>query len=340
MRNEIALPEEQLHLDARGQRGLQFRECLLDCRRELERVEAGRLIDAQDDARLAVYARVTAHRLNAILHARHVADEHGPVAELLDDGAAEFVQIGAHAEIAHHDFLRGRGEVAARRVVRGLRDGGFELGKSDAHRREPVRVGHDVDLLHAAPDGQHFGDARDALQPPRDRPVRERAQVARRHVLAPQADEQNFAHERGHRREAGLDAFGQAAACRLQPLLHELPRAIDIRAPRKFCKDERKAHIGIRSQAVESSDALHRRLDGLRDERLDLLRREAGTFGEDGDGRLRHVRQHFHRQFAGGLHAEHEQQDRQRQNDGPVAQRKLDEFREHGAFRRRWVCGA
>ena len=110
----------------------------------------------------------------------------------------------------------------------------------------------------------------------------------------------------------------------MRPLLHELARAVDVGAPVEFREDQREPDIGIRAQAIQPADALHGGFERLRNEHLDLLRREAGALGEDRHRRLRHVRQHLDRQLAQRLKTQHEQQQRGGQDDGPMLEREAD----------------
>ena len=109
----------------------------------------------------------------------------------------------------------------------------------------------------------------------------------------------------------GCTPSGSVLAHALQPLLHELPRLVDVRAPAELGEDERERHVGIRAQPRRAGDAHERAFDRLRDERLDFLRREARRFGEDDDRRLRQVRQHLDRQ----LHRRLQPRDQQQQRD-------------------------
>ena len=324
--DEVALAEHDFDFDSSGQRGPQFGERALDGGADLERVEARRFIHAEDHAHRAVHAGVAAHRLDAVVELRHVADEDGSVADGLDDGAPELGEVGGHAEIADHDFARAGVEIAAGGIARGLCDCLFQLLESDAVRGEAVRVGLHLHLLHAAANGQHLRHARDALQAPPDLPVGERAQVHRRDlsVGAAQPDEEDFAHERRDRRHARLHPGGERGDHTLRPLLHELARAVDVGAPVEFREDQREPDIGIRAQAIQPADALHGGFERLRNEHLDLLRREAGALGEDRHRRLRHVRQHLDRQLAQRLKTQHEQQQRGGQDDGPMLEREAD----------------
>ena len=142
------------------------------------------------------------------------------------------------------------------------------------------------------------------------------------------------------RRQAGADALGQRAEHGLHPLLHELPGAVDVRAPGELGEDERERHVGVRAQPVESADALHRAFERLRDERLDFLRREAGRFGENGDRRLRHVRQHLDRQLPRQSGSRRRAAAARADDDGAVVQREADELVQHGLVLRlrcRWL---
>jgi hypothetical protein len=155
-------------------------------------------------------------------------------------------------------------------------------------------------LLHAAAHVEDFGDAGDALQAALDRPIGQRTHLTRRQVArlafldrGAHTDEKNLAHERCHRRHEGLHAFGQLLARALQALLHEHTRLVDVGVPAELGIDEREGHVRVRAQAGEAGHAHERAFDGLGDTRLDFLRREAGSFGQDDDGGLGQVGQHL-----------------------------------------------
>ena len=63
---------------------------------------------------------------------------------------------------------------------------------------------------------------------------------------------------------------------RLQPLAHELARAINVRAVLEDERDLRKAELGERPQFGQAGDAGHLAFDGEGDELFDFLRRERG----------------------------------------------------------------
>ena len=327
MLDEVALPEEHLGRDTLWQRGAQFLQRGLDLLSELQRVKAGRLINAEDHAHRAVHAGIAAHGRHGVAHLRHIADEHRAAAHGLDHGLGQVIKARGHAEIAYHDLLRPGLQIAAGGIPRRTAHGLLHLRQGDAKRSQPVRIRLHLDLLHSAADGEHLGDTADALQTPPQRPVCQRAQVHRRDVAwlarldrAAQPHEQDLAHERRNRRHAGFHPLGQGGKHPLQALLHELAGAIDVRAPSKLRKDERQTHIRAGAQAVEPADALHRCLEPLGDERLHLLRREAGSLGEDRHRRLRHVRQNLHWELGERLIPKSHRHQRQHQNQRTVMQ--------------------
>ena len=194
-------------------------------------------------------------------------------------------------------------------------------------------IGLDVDLFDAAADGEDFRDTADALQAAFDSPVGEGAQVHRGDglVLVAEADQQDFAHQGRDGSEAGFGGGGQGIEDGLQALLDQLPGAVDIRAPGEFSEDEGEADIGVGAQAVQSADALDGAFNRLGNEGFHFLRREAGTFRQDGDGRLGHVRQDFDGQLRGGVDAEDQQQQGGTEDQRALAEGESDEGVEHGA---------
>ena len=95
-----------------------------------------------------------------------------------------------------------------------------------------------LNLFDAAADAEDFGNAPDALQSPLDGPIGQGSKVHEGNgmILAADADEQNLPHQRGDRRESCPGLRRQGVGHRLQALLHQLPGAVDIRAPGKFGK--------------------------------------------------------------------------------------------------------
>ena len=141
----------------------------------------------------------------------------------------------------------------------------------------PHWVGLDLHLLDATAHVQDLGDAWDALQAGPDHPVGQRADLPGRHrgVGAAKADQEDFAHERRHRGKKRLDATGQSAAHALQPLLHKLACAVDVRAPAELGIDQRQADVGVRAQPGKAGDPHESTLDRLGDVDLHLLGGEA-----------------------------------------------------------------
>ena len=62
---------------------------------------------------------------------------------------------------------------------------------------------------------------------------------------------------------------------RLEALGHDLARAVDVLAPLELHPDDGDARPRDRADAAHAGRAVQRRLDGERDEQLDLLGRQA-----------------------------------------------------------------
>ena len=340
--DEVALTEEDLGLDSGRERGLQFVQGGFDFPGEGERVGAGRLVDAEDDAGTAVDARVAAHGLDGFHHGGDIADENRTAADRADDGAGDVFRPRGHGEVPHHDFPGTGLEVAAGGAAGGRRDGRMELLERDAEGGEPLRIGLDLKLPDAPADGQDLGNAADALQAAPDGPVGEGAQLpwSHRAVLAAEPDEEDLAHERGDGRHARLRLRRQCGKGSLQPFLHELAGTVNVRAPCELGEDQGEAHIGAGPEPVEAARALDGGFDGLGDKGFHLLRREARGFGEDGHGGLRHVRQDLDRQTCQGLPSEDEHEDREADHERPVREGEADEAVKHGGPERREVSAA
>ena len=189
------------------------------------------------------------------------------------------------------------------------RDRIFEFLERDAFGAKAAWLGFDAHLFHTATDGQHFGDSGNALQSARDRAIGKRAQVHRGDLrgFVAQSDQEDFSHQRGHRRHPRAGGFGKFH--RLQTLLDQLAGLVNVGAPAEFDKYERESDIGIRAQAVESANAEQGIFQGSGDEGFDLLGSESRGLGENGDGGFRHVGQDLdgkHAPCAGAEQQKHE----------------------------------
>ena len=90
-----------------------------------------------------------------------------------------------------------------------------------------------------------------------------------------------------------MGLFGQPLTDELEFLGHDLPVDVDVGAPVELDPHDREPDRRARAHAHDPGRAVHRGLDGLRDEDLDLLRRQAAGLGHDAtlDGQeLVHVR--------------------------------------------------
>ena len=121
------------------------------------------------------------------------------------------------------------------------------------------------------------------------------------------ADEEDFAHERGDGRHEWLDAGGKLFARRLEALLHEGAGAVEVGVPVELGVDEGEGDVGVGTKTGDASDAEQGGLEGLGDARLNFFGCEAGGFGEDDDGGLGEIGEDLDREAQAGVGAEREQ---------------------------------
>ena len=224
---------------------------------------------------------------------------------------------------------------AARQVQVGRLDGLDDLLQREVVRLEPARRHDHLVLLDAAADADHRGDARHGQQAVADVPLADGAQVELGYravvALVGEAVLQQAAHDRRHRQHDGrLDAGRKLLLGLPEPLGDLLARHGEIGAPLEHRHDGGQPDDGGRAHADHVGRAVQRRLDGQREQRFHLFRREARRLGQDDHLRRREVREHVEVDVARRHDAGDGGDDNADHHHQPVLQGPLNESAEHG----------
>ena len=309
---------------------LHFLKCFLEFVCGLERVRAELTRERKQHAGPALHQAVAELRLRALDHIRHIAQSHG------------------HAVLVRHDDFAEHG--GRERLALGLDEDALVLRLDEpraAHaRREPRRREHilQTEVVRDEPVGlhlnlqlPHFAAERDAArdaghgkQTRLERPVRERAQLHRRKFFRDEADLEQVHRGRHERRHRGRgDADGQLRCDRAELLREQLPRGQNIRALLEHHRDDRQALDGFAAQRFEIAKAIHRRFDGPRDERLDLLGRHARGLRLHRHLRRHEVGKHIELRVLGDVEAVEEHDARERNHDAAMPEGEADDAVQH-----------
>ena len=290
-----------------GEPGPHLVDGVLDALRDVERVPPRELLDDHHETRAAVDDRVADERLVVLHDAGDVADADGLATALGHDDLGQLGGLEHRQDVVDVEPLVGGVDEAALaddRAARVLEDARVEgvagrlhdLVERDALRLQQLR--RHLDDLHVdalAPD-HRVGHAGHPQQAGPDLPVRGHRLVDHRDVLRRDADlhhpagrRERLQHDRrrGPRRQVRRHA--------LQPLLHELPGADQVRARIEDELDLRELADRLRAEHVERRDAGQRLLEGHGDQGLGLLRREPEGDGLDLDLRRRELGEHVDR---------------------------------------------
>ena len=159
-----------------------------------------------------------------------------------------------------------------------------------------------------------------------------RQRVTGEHILV------QLTHRSRHRPERGLDAGGQGAPGIVQPLLHELPRKVDVDIVGKRYRDERETELGNRPHALGVRHTHQRRLDGVGDQSFDFFRCHAGCHGDDLHAGAGKIGERVECDVLQRVEPRRHQGQRDADNDTAIMQRKM-----YQGFHRlilRWGSGA
>ena len=213
-----------------------------------------------------------------------------------DGHSGDRLGVAKSSDAAYQVLLTFGDLKTGRRIsVRG-RQRRFHLLERHLVGRQTRGVEHHLVLLLLTPRRDHLRHAGNGEQaPPNDR-LGDGAQFQWRMAIRLEIDEQHFAHDRRHGREEGrLDVRRQRACHERELLRHRLPRPGNVLTPVEFNPDDRDAHSGCRAHPTYARGPVQCRLDGERDQRLNLERVHAGRFGQDRDRRGGEIRQHVER---------------------------------------------
>jgi hypothetical protein len=220
------------------------------------------------------------HVGHAQRHALRVAEDH--VADVLGRlhlaRRADQVLFAALLDVARAHV----GVVAVER--------GHDVGHREAVREQLGGIGRDLELLGIAADGVDLGHARHVAQLRLDDPVLDLAQVGRRVGLAvgplralfrlhgPEVDLAQAGGDRPHHRR---DPLGHLLARRLDALVDELAREVDVGAVLEDHGHLRQPVARQRARLLQARQAGHHGLDRVGHALLGLQRRVAGRGGVD-----------------------------------------------------------
>ena len=170
-------------------------ELAVQPRRQLDRVRAGLLLDADDDRRLAASGSLAPLQRAALADVGDVLDEHRPRATQGHHAVADFVRVAHAADGLEHVLLRTFRVDAGRGVLAGAPDGAEQLRQRHVVGAELVRVSNDLILTLGATNGCDLGDAGHGEQSATDHRVRHGTEGQRIVVLRRDGKKQDLAHD-------------------------------------------------------------------------------------------------------------------------------------------------
>ncbi len=262
------------------------------------------------------------------------AELHGQCADLVG---------GLHAAVcADRYLLAAELDDAATGIFDILADCVGKFLERDAAREKLLRLRQNRDLLFVSTRGVHLGDSGHAAEEWLHDEVVDQLQLHEllgaglrlvrafvagsviNHVVV------DFAEAGGDGSQLWRDAARQVVHGILQALAHELPCAEDVTAFLENEGDLRQAELRQRAQLGHTGDSEHLHLQRIGDELFDLLGSEAFHLGVDLDLGVRDVRHGVDGKPHGSPDARREEGNRREQHEGALAQRKVDDFLDHG----------
>ncbi len=211
------------------------------------------------------------------LYFGHIFDE-----KRLDAGAEFERQVGDVLRIVHAthgadgELFSAAADDAAAGILDVLRDKVGQFTERHAHVGERIGFGLDDELLFVSAALVDFGDARHSAEQRLDDVFLDFAQLdqllqfRRRFILCVgaviDAVVEDFAKARADGREFGQRARRQLFQHTLQPLGHELARAVNVRAILELDRHLREAEFRQRAHFLHARQTGERDFDGLRDE--------------------------------------------------------------------------
>ncbi len=297
------------HLQVRRQLFLQLGHLGADFLDHVQRVGAGRALDADVHRGDAVERadRVVAGR--AQFHPRHVAHQHAAIAQGLQRDGGEGLrrlQVGGGVDAGDHQLalhLAGGGEEVV--LAHGVVDvaGGDAVG-GHLHRVQPQAHGE-----HLVAEDLGLGDTRQGGELGLDHPRQVVGDLRVVHVLAVEADVHQRRGVGGFLVQHRVLGVGRQLRLHLADLRQQLGhQAVGVGADVRVDGDHRVVLPAHRGHVVDALGAGQALLQRLGDVALDGLGVGPGVEGGDGDQRVLHLRVFADHQAAEGLHAEQDDQ--------------------------------
>ena len=327
----LLLIQLRIDLNIVGERWTQLFDRLRDGIGQPPRVGAGLLGDHEHDGGNAIDGRVAPLDLRRLGHAGHLPEHHRPVAGGLDDHRRQITHRLDPAERSHEQFVAPLVQVAAGGVGIARLYGRLHLREADAILQEQRRIDEHLELLPSAPHRDDLRDAGDRQQPLPHHPVGQRADLDRRRGprLAVHPHMHDLPHDRRDRGELRPNALGHAIEGHGDLLGHDLPVHIDVGSPAKLDVDHRQADTRRAPHRLHACGPIEDRLEGKRDQCLDLLGREARRLGHDGHPRPIQVGKDVDRQPGERVAAVHHHSDRHDDREQAEAEGVFDDCVEH-----------
>ena len=257
---------------------------------------------AGDDLALAVLGDDAVAQRGAELDVGDLAQQHRRAVVVdADGGAGDVLERLELRFAAEHDLLVALLDVAAADVAVVLLEHVEDLGERQVVLGEPLGIDDHLVLLGLAAHGVDLDDAGHGAQLPRHVPIEQRAQLHRRVAIALEVELVDLAEARRHRRQLGAAVGGRDVGFgHLEPLGDELPRQPDVHLVVEDDGDGADGGARDRPDLGQLGQAVHGHLDGEREVRLHLRRRQAGRAGDDGDLHVGDVGDGVDRQLAQG----------------------------------------
>ena len=115
--------------------------------------------------------RITAHRLDAPSHLRHIGNQDRTFPRALDRCAPDGFQISCHGQISNHDFRCAGAQKTASTGVGSIRSGGLQFLQRDPVGLHAEGIWLDLHLPDSTSHIEHLSDAGNALKAAFDHPI-------------------------------------------------------------------------------------------------------------------------------------------------------------------------
>jgi hypothetical protein len=255
------------------------------------RDDVGLTPETASDLALAVLGRRAEAERRPEMHLGDLAQEdRGPVVVGGHDGVGDVVDAAELRVAADDERLAVFLDVAgAERAVVAL-EHLVDLRQRQLVLGELLGIDDDLVLLGLAAHGVDLDDAGDRAQPVGHHPVEQRPQLHRRVLVAAQIEFVDLSEARRHRRQLGPSVpFGDVGLGELEPLGDELPREPDVGVVVEHDGDHADRGAAARADLDDAGETVHRRLDRVGQEALDLGGRQPRRRREHLHLRVGHV---------------------------------------------------